>query len=84
MTSGPAQTTGAIRTTPPVPFLYTVSLMHCMPSGLSDNGAGLGMMWGRETALTMLAEAGFDSVKAGEMANDPFITSISCAKSPDR
>lgn len=29
-------------------FLYTVSLMHCMPVGLVDGGAGLGMMWGRE------------------------------------
>jgi len=22
------------------PFLYTVSLMHCMPVGLNDNGTG--------------------------------------------
>ena len=28
-------------------FLYTVSLMHCMPVGLDDGGMGLGMMWGR-------------------------------------
>jgi len=60
------------------PFLYTVSLMHCMPSGLSDNGAGLGMMWGRETALAMLADAGFDSVEAAEMAHDPFNLHFLC------
>jgi hypothetical protein len=27
------------------PFLYTVSLLHCMPQGLRDHGLGLGMMW---------------------------------------
>ena len=42
------------------PFLYTVSLMHCMPVGLVDGGTGLGMMWGREQAVEMLQAAGFD------------------------
>ena len=36
------------------PFLYTVSLMHCMPVGLNDNGTGLGMMWGQEKAEAIL------------------------------
>ena len=27
---------------PMAPFLYTVSLLHCMPQGLQDDGAGLG------------------------------------------
>jgi len=54
------------------PFLYTVSLMHCMPVGLSDNGAGLGMMWGRQAAEALLREAGFDNVAPTEMAYDPF------------
>ena len=40
-------------------FLYTVSLMHCMPVGLAEGGAGLGMMWGREKAVEMLEGAGF-------------------------
>ena len=53
-------------------FLYTVSLMHCMPIGLNDNGAGLGMMWGREQAEAMLMEAGFDHVEVIEMAHDGF------------
>ena len=44
------------------PFLYTVSLMHCMPVGLVDGGIGLGMMWGREQAVAMLEAAGFDEV----------------------
>ncbi|MBS0014516.1 MAG: class I SAM-dependent methyltransferase [Desulfobacterales bacterium] len=54
------------------PFLYTVSLMHCMPVGLNDNGTGLGMMWGREQAEAMLAQAGFEEVQVREMAHDGF------------
>lgn len=54
------------------PFLYTVSLMHCMPVGLVDGGAGLGMMWGREKAVDMLKEAGFQKVQVLEMPDDPF------------
>jgi len=53
-------------------FLYTVSLMHCMPIGLYDNGAGLGMMWGREEALVMLKKAGFEHIEIREMAHDGF------------
>ena len=54
------------------PFLYTVSLMHCMPVGLNDNGTGLGMMWGQEAAEALLKEAGFDQVDIVEMDYDPF------------
>ena len=53
-------------------FLYTVSLMHCMPVGLNDNGTGLGMMWGREQAEEMLKEAGFEHIEAIEMEHDGF------------
>jgi SAM-dependent methyltransferase len=53
-------------------FLYTVSLMHCMPVGLNDNGTGLGMMWGREQAEVMLSEAGFENIEVMEMENDGF------------
>lgn len=53
-------------------FLYTVSLMHCMPVGLVDHGAGLGMMWGRDKAVAMLTEAGFSRVAVVEMPDDPF------------
>lgn len=41
------------------PFLYTISCLHCMSVSLSQNGAGLGAMWGKEKALEMLGEAGF-------------------------
>ena len=54
------------------PFLYTVSLMHCMPVGLVDGGEGLGMMWGREKAEAMLREAGFRHVEVSRIPNDPF------------
>jgi len=54
------------------PFLYTVSLMHCMPVGLVDDGAGLGMMWGRQRAVDMLEEAGFQNIQVLEMPDDSF------------
>jgi SAM-dependent methyltransferase len=62
------------------PFLYTVSLMHCMPVGLVDGGTGLGMMWGREKALEMLKEAGFKKVQVLEMPDDPFNFHFFCCK----
>ncbi|SMD07532.1 Methyltransferase domain-containing protein [Desulfocicer vacuolatum DSM 3385] len=60
------------------PFLYTVSLMHCMPVGLNDNGAGLGMMWGRQQAEELLKEAGFDRVVVQEMDHDAFNLHYMC------
>lgn len=59
-------------------FLYTVSLMHCMPIGLNDNGTGLGMMWGREKAESLLSEAGFDHVEVMEMPHDGFNLHFLC------
>jgi len=40
--------------------------------GLVDGGRGLGMMWGRETAVEMLKEAGFAKVQVLEIPEDPF------------
>ena len=57
---------------PLAPFLYTVSLMHCMPVGLNNNGTGLGMMWGQEKAEALLKEAGFEQVEVMEMERDAF------------
>ena len=62
------------------PFLYTVSLMHCMPVGLVDNGAGLGMMWGREAAVQMLHQAGFENVQVMDIPGDPFNVHFLCRK----
>jgi SAM-dependent methyltransferase len=62
------------------PFLYTVSLMHCMPVGLVDNGEGLGMMWGEETAVDMLSRAGFARVEVLEIPQDSFNLHYLCTK----
>jgi ubiquinone/menaquinone biosynthesis C-methylase UbiE len=62
------------------PFLYTVSLMHCMPVGLVDGGAGLGMMWGRQLALKMLKQAGFGHVAVMEIPDDAFNLHFFCRK----
>ncbi|RRR39922.1 class I SAM-dependent methyltransferase [Mycolicibacter terrae] len=52
-------------------YRYTVSLMHCMPVSLALDGAGLGTMWGRQLAMSMLADAGFTEVKCTEIDEDP-------------
>ena len=62
------------------PFLYTVSLMHCMPVGLVDGGAGLGMMWGRQAAVKMLNQAGFGTVQVLDIPDDPFNLHFLCKK----
>jgi 2-polyprenyl-3-methyl-5-hydroxy-6-metoxy-1,4-benzoquinol methylase len=48
---------------PIAPLLYTVSCMHCMSVSLAYGGMGLGAMWGKEKALQMLADAGFQQVE---------------------
>ena len=52
----------ANRERPLAPFLYTVSLLHCLPIGLGPEGkgAGLGMLWGRGKARQLLGEAGLE------------------------
>jgi ubiquinone/menaquinone biosynthesis C-methylase UbiE len=62
------------------PFLYTVSLMHCMPVGLVEGGMGLGMMWGRQKAVNMLRAAGFEEVAVSEIPQDPFNLHFLCRK----
>lgn len=61
-------------------FLYTVSLMHCMPVGLVDGGRGLGMMWGKQKAVEMLKEAGFTDPQAAEIPNDSFNLHFFCRR----
>lgn len=62
------------------PFLYTVSLMHCMPVGLVGGGSGLGMMWGRQKACEMLQEAGFRDIEVTEIPNDSFNLHFCCRR----
>jgi 2-polyprenyl-3-methyl-5-hydroxy-6-metoxy-1,4-benzoquinol methylase len=52
-------------------YLYTVSTMHCMTVSLAFDGAGLGTVWGRERALSMLSDAGFEDVSVDEIDTDP-------------
>lgn len=52
------------------PFLYTVSCLHCMSVSLAQGGAGLGTVWGEETALEMLAFAGFRGVTSHRLPHD--------------
>jgi cyclopropane fatty-acyl-phospholipid synthase-like methyltransferase len=56
---------------PIAPFLYTISCMHCMTVSLSQNGKGLGAMWGKELACKMLNEAGFSQVEVKQLPHDP-------------
>lgn len=62
------------------PFLYTVSLMHCLPVGLVNDGMGLGMMWGKEKALELCSIAGFSSVEVHDIPEDGFNVHYLCFK----
>lgn len=53
-------------------YLYTVSTMHCMSVSLGLAGDGLGTMWGRQRAISMLGDAGFTQVQVREIESDPF------------
>jgi hypothetical protein len=52
------------------PFIYTISCMHCMSVSLAQGGMGLGAAWGREKALEMLADAGFEDVRVEQLDHD--------------
>jgi ubiquinone/menaquinone biosynthesis C-methylase UbiE len=62
------------------PFLYTVSLMHCMPVGLVNGGSGLGMMWGHQKAKELLNKAGFEKIRILDIPGDPFNFHFYCRK----
>jgi SAM-dependent methyltransferase len=51
-------------------FLYTVSCLHCMTVSLAASGAGLGAMWGVETARRMLDDAGFADLEVETLPHD--------------
>jgi len=69
------------KTHPMGPFLYTVSLMHCMPVGLVEGGRGLGMMWGHQRAVEMLEDAGFKEAEVLEIPTDSFNSHFLCRRS---
>ncbi|MBT2366010.1 class I SAM-dependent methyltransferase [Streptomyces sp. ISL-10] len=53
------------------PALFGFSVFYCMTTSLSTGGAGLGTVWGQETAERMLSEAGFRSVDVRSVEGDP-------------
>ena len=56
---------------PMAAFLYTASCMHCMPVSIGQGGAGLGTMWGWETAEAMRKQSGFGQPERHTFAHDP-------------
>jgi hypothetical protein len=54
--------------------------MHCMAVSLAAGGAGLGTCWGTETALRMLAEAGFSDVTRTDLPHDVQNTYYACRR----
>jgi SAM-dependent methyltransferase len=48
---------------PFAPLYYGISTMHCLTVSLAEGGAGLGTIWGIQTARRMLAEAGFSKIE---------------------
>ena len=48
---------------PFAPYMYGVSVLHCMTVSLAEGGAGLGTAWGEQTARRMLTEARFRSIE---------------------
>lgn len=55
---------------PLAPSLYAISIMHCMTVSLSQGGDGLGTVWGEQTALRMLSEAGFSDISVTQHEGD--------------
>lgn len=52
------------------PFVYTISMMHCMTVSLAQGGVGLGAAWGEEQARALIAQAGFGSVEVERLEHD--------------
>jgi len=56
---------------PFAPLLYGISTLHCMTVSLALGGAGLGTVWGEQTARRMLEEAGFTVDGVHDVPDDP-------------
>jgi len=48
---------------PFAPYMYGMSVLHCMTVSLAEGGAGLGTAWGEQTARQMLEAAGFTGIE---------------------
>lgn len=53
------------------PALFGFSVFYCMTTSLGTGGAGLGTVWGQETAVRMLEDAGFTGVDIRTVEGDP-------------
>lgn len=53
------------------PALFGFSVFYCMTTSLSTGGAGLGTVWGEQTARRMLQDAGFTDVQVRSVEGDP-------------
>ncbi|MET0552964.1 MAG: class I SAM-dependent methyltransferase [Vicinamibacteria bacterium] len=51
-------------------YLYAISCLHCMTVSLAQGGAGLGAVWGEETAREMLKAAGFAPIEGHRLPHD--------------
>ena len=65
---------------PFAPSFYAFSVFHCMSVSLGLGGVGLGTVWGRQLATSMLHEAGFAHVDIREIEDDPFNDFYVCQK----
>ena len=45
------------------PWMYGMSVLHCMTVSLAEGGAGLGTAWGEQTARRFLTDAGFTAIE---------------------
>jgi 2-polyprenyl-3-methyl-5-hydroxy-6-metoxy-1,4-benzoquinol methylase len=62
------------------PFLYGMSMMHCMTVSLAYDGVGLGAAWGEQKAVEMLKEAGFKTVEVKKAEGDILNNYYVCQK----
>ncbi|OEJ97558.1 class I SAM-dependent methyltransferase [Streptomyces thermolilacinus] len=62
------------------PALFGFSVFYCMTTSLSTGGAGLGTVWGEQTARAMLADAGFTRVDTRAVEGDPVNLYYVCRK----
>jgi ubiquinone/menaquinone biosynthesis C-methylase UbiE len=65
---------------PLAPMLYSVSTFHCMTVSLALDGAGLGTMWGEQTACEMFRAAGFATIETAHISDDVFNVYYVCRK----
>ncbi|MFQ5893978.1 MAG: class I SAM-dependent methyltransferase, partial [Nitrospinota bacterium] len=45
------------------PYMYAISVLHCMTVSLAEGGAGLGTAWGEHAARRLLGESGFTAIE---------------------